>query len=635
MDPPPLPPQPTTIPTSMHSDYPDSVEFSPRSLTTETIHDHLPPVPGAKLRLMCSYGGHIMPRPHDKVLCYVGGDTRMVVVDSHSTLSSLATRLSRSLLNGRAFTLKYQLPNEDLDSLVSVTTDEDLDNMIEEYERITSASNSSSSSCRIRLFLFFNKPETVASMGALLDDAKSETWFVDALNGSGLMSRNLSDSATVDCLLNFDDGEEIEEKKDQGEKNKQVEQSSSVMPVMPDSPFVENSSSSSSLPSMANLPPIRVRIEDQKVGLEEQFSQMASVQVVQKQEEGFGIMSAVVPQPAVSQHMNRILSDNDRSDQGAPIGFRKPPLPLPLQPVQQKACSSYNLPSPDSVASDSSIASANSLSKQHIYHQAPTSPNTKGNASLPTPQIQIPDSEYSSPPQFDPNQQQQQLQYVHASTQFIPHQAATPVPITSYYQMYAPQSQHQPADHHQQYPSPVYFMPVTQTLPYMSTADTTVAASGRPVTPPFPTMITPSMAYKDANIPPVYPTKTGTAAAPMPEMGGDVYRTAMTSNPPPAQIPSNQYQQQYVGYAQMQQHPAQSIAASTACYGYDQYYNTAVPDHQMYYSHHHQASSTPLPSQFQTMTPTAAAIALADASNQLPTDTSTSRQQNITSSQPL
>nr|DAD27161.1 TPA_asm: hypothetical protein HUJ06_028629 [Nelumbo nucifera] len=30
---------------------------------------------------MCTYGGHIVPRPHDKSLCYLGGDTVIVAVD--------------------------------------------------------------------------------------------------------------------------------------------------------------------------------------------------------------------------------------------------------------------------------------------------------------------------------------------------------------------------------------------------------------------------------------------------------------------------------------------------------------------------------------------------------------------------
>lgn len=148
MDPPPPPPpqaplpsatSPNTSATTAQLIHPEPVA-SPRSHNVDSSWDEpLPPVPGgAKLRLMCSYGGHIIPRPHDKSLCYLGGETRIVVVDRHSSLSSLSSRLSRTLLDGRSFTLKYQLPNEDLDSLVSITTDEDLENMIEEYDRTTS-----------------------------------------------------------------------------------------------------------------------------------------------------------------------------------------------------------------------------------------------------------------------------------------------------------------------------------------------------------------------------------------------------------------------------------------------------------------------------------------------------------------
>ncbi|MCI32146.1 putative serine/threonine-protein kinase tsuA-like, partial [Trifolium medium] len=56
---------------------------------------HLLQVPGSKLRLLCSYGGHIMPR--DNSLYYVGGDTRIVAVDRHSSLTHLCSHLSRNL----------------------------------------------------------------------------------------------------------------------------------------------------------------------------------------------------------------------------------------------------------------------------------------------------------------------------------------------------------------------------------------------------------------------------------------------------------------------------------------------------------------------------------------------------------
>jgi hypothetical protein len=124
--------------------------------------------------------------------------------------------------------------------------------------------------------------------------------------------------------------------------------------------------SSSSSPSMTNLPPIRVRVEDPRVGVEEQFAQMTYAQVVQKHDDGYGLLSAPPPPIPVSisavgtaistnpaggssEHLNRLLSDDERSDQGVPVSFRKPPLPV-LQPVPHKTGTCYNLPSPDSVA---------------------------------------------------------------------------------------------------------------------------------------------------------------------------------------------------------------------------------------------------------------------------------------------
>ncbi|KAL4582497.1 hypothetical protein LXL04_007047 [Taraxacum kok-saghyz] len=176
----------------------------PSTTAVEPPHSHshsLPPLPTPKIRLMCSYGGHIVPRPQTKSLCYAGGETRIVAVDRRSTgstISSLTHHLSRTLYGNRPFTLKYQLPNEDLDSLISITTDEDLQNMLEEHDRIASSATPS----RIRLFLFPTRPESV---GSLLLDPKSETWFSDALKSTMIINRGLSDgSGMANGLMGLD-----------------------------------------------------------------------------------------------------------------------------------------------------------------------------------------------------------------------------------------------------------------------------------------------------------------------------------------------------------------------------------------------------------------------------------------------
>ncbi|KAG5007560.1 hypothetical protein JHK82_025480 [Glycine max] len=657
MDPPPL--SATT-----QKNHPDSVEsFSPRSRNSETWNDEtLPAVPGAKLRLMCSYGGHIMPRPHDKSLCYVGGDTRIVVVDRHSSLKDLCARLSRTILNGRPFTLKYQLPNEDLDSLITVTTDEDLDNMVEEYDRIMAKGSASS---RLRLFLFFTKPEATVSMGSLLDDSKSETWFVDALNNSGMISRVVSDSAAGDSFVNLDgvgvgvgvgvsasgSSNNLEALPDAN--NCKVKNLPEVVQVQstPGSPMMENNSSSSPSfsPSLANLPPIRVRVDDNgsrlhqenKVGMvvEEQFAQMTIASGVKPDDGLVNVVSSTVPVPVIpaavtmasvgvittsDNVMNRVVYEDERSDPG----FRKPPLPMQL--VQPRTSGGVGLPSPDSVASDSSIASANSFSKT-VYYQdqvqatlldnkvVAAMPNAKSEISDQMIQVQgqLQDSGYTLPPQLDQTKQQfqQQQPLIHANNHYIHHPAATgPVPVSSYYPVYAPPPQLQQLHPHisqQQYP--VYVMPVgpTQvTQPYNmalqhNISDPNVVASSRPL---MPQSVVTSAAYKDGT-PPIYSTKS-------------LSPTMAPSNPGYAPIPTNQFQPQYVGLSQFHHQP-QSIAVApssttttTTNYGYE--YGGHVQD-QAYYTQQQTTNATLLP-QYQSMTPAAAAAALSDASKQFPAD---------------
>ncbi|KAF8378664.1 hypothetical protein HHK36_030013 [Tetracentron sinense] len=559
----------------------DSVESSPRSRNTDSWDDSIPPLPSAKLRLMCSYGGHIVPRPHDKSLCYLGGHTRIVVADRHSSLAQLSTRLSRSLLNDLPFSLKYQLPNEDLDSLISVTTDEDLENMIEEYDRTSSSLKPS----RIRLFLFPFNPDSASSMGSL----KSETWFVDALNGV---------DAQTESLIG----------------NKEVKHGQDVHSV-PDSLVLETTSSfgsSSSSPSLSNLPPIGVRLQDQKVGLEEHFSQMgvSADADTQKQDEGFvvqssspnlfptGIAAATVVSSGVSENPIRSFSDDEISEQGV----------LPKLPhLQQKP--NVGLPSPDSIASDTSISNSNSAPKPvfyqdpsvhvaSLYNKVSANPiDPWSNISDQTSRIkmqQVQDSGYILHPQLDQQQQHPQQRFIQSVPHYIHHHATGPAPISSYYPMYPQPQQQQQYQLDQQYP--IYYLPLRQTQPYnLSThsnlGDTATMASSRPPMAQNPAMIPPSAAYKEPAAP-IYPT--GPAPPPKPELAASMYRTATSTAPPLIHLPSTQHQPQYMVFPQMH-HPSQSIAASsanTANYAYE----VTDPAHsQIYYTQPPAATLPPQP----------------------------------------
>ncbi|KAK3008606.1 hypothetical protein RJ639_014348 [Escallonia herrerae] len=124
-----------------------------------------------KVKLMFSYGGKIQARPHDNQLVYAGGDTKIMTVDRTVGFHDIVAKLNGLFgLNSSQFCLKYQLPGEGLDSLVSLIDDDDLVHMMFEYDRLHRIS---SKPARIRLFMFpLNR---LANPQQKAGDAKPET----------------------------------------------------------------------------------------------------------------------------------------------------------------------------------------------------------------------------------------------------------------------------------------------------------------------------------------------------------------------------------------------------------------------------------------------------------------------------
>lgn len=101
------------------------------------------------VKFLCSYGGKILPRYSDGKLRYLGGDTRVLAVDRSIPFSDLQEKMG-DLCGSDKVSLRCQLPTEDLDALVSVTCDEDLANLFEEYDV---ASRDRLAPLKIRAFL--------------------------------------------------------------------------------------------------------------------------------------------------------------------------------------------------------------------------------------------------------------------------------------------------------------------------------------------------------------------------------------------------------------------------------------------------------------------------------------------------
>ncbi|MCE5165738.1 hypothetical protein HAX54_011956 [Datura stramonium] len=101
------------------------------------------------IKFLYSYGGRIIPRRSDGKLRYVGGFTRVLSVDKSISFAELMLKFGESC--GSSMIFKCKLPTEDLDVLVSITCDEDLMNVIQEYDRVAALTNQE---MKIRAVLF-------------------------------------------------------------------------------------------------------------------------------------------------------------------------------------------------------------------------------------------------------------------------------------------------------------------------------------------------------------------------------------------------------------------------------------------------------------------------------------------------
>ncbi|KAL9427680.1 hypothetical protein AB3S75_029795 [Citrus x aurantiifolia] len=220
---------------------------------------------GGKIRLMCSYGGHIVPLPHMKSLFYSGGDTRIITFPAASTasLSAFSAHMAAALYVSNPFNLKYQLPLHDLDSLISLSSDDDLQIFLEEFHRLSS----SPAPARIRLFLFFSKQplgystsQPVSSLKTTqcgLTHPKTESWFVDALQSAKMMQKGEMVGFCGDGQSDGQSGGLC------GQESMMLETTSSF-------------GSSSSSVSFSNLPPIMASGDENVSALQENRTKLPS-----------------------------------------------------------------------------------------------------------------------------------------------------------------------------------------------------------------------------------------------------------------------------------------------------------------------------------------------------------------------
>ncbi|XWS35097.1 hypothetical protein CRYUN_Cryun21dG0096900 [Craigia yunnanensis] len=158
----------------------------PPLCVVESPQSHHPNSPGvtedtftSKMKFLCSFGGRILPRPNDGKLRYVGGETRIISIKKYLTWEELAKKTAA--ICNQPHTIKYQLPGEDLDALISVCSNEDLHHMIEEYHELERNGGSQ----RLRLFLVsLGEHESPSSLeGRTPRQNDTDYQYVFAVNG--------------------------------------------------------------------------------------------------------------------------------------------------------------------------------------------------------------------------------------------------------------------------------------------------------------------------------------------------------------------------------------------------------------------------------------------------------------------
>ncbi|KAK9070604.1 hypothetical protein SSX86_011006 [Deinandra increscens subsp. villosa] len=140
----------------------------------------------SKIKILCSFGGKILPRPSDGKLRYVGGSTRIIRIRKDIFWHELRQKALEIYIE--TYAIKYQLPGEDLDALVSVSCDEDIQNMMEECSFLGIGEGSQ----KLRLFLFSVSDLDDTSFTHVNSGGDNEFQFVVAVNGMGMGSRQES-----------------------------------------------------------------------------------------------------------------------------------------------------------------------------------------------------------------------------------------------------------------------------------------------------------------------------------------------------------------------------------------------------------------------------------------------------------
>ncbi|CAL0311875.1 unnamed protein product [Lupinus luteus] len=160
------------------------------------------PAPKSTIKFLCSYGGMILPRHPDGKLRYAGGHTRVLAVDRTVSFPELLLKLEE-LCGTTVRHLRCQLPTEDLDALVSITSDEDLANLIEEYDHAASPSAS------LKIKVFLSPPRSINKASVPPSPPSKSTSSTSSTSSSSSSSSSSSYHSATGGVSGFNSGRSL------------------------------------------------------------------------------------------------------------------------------------------------------------------------------------------------------------------------------------------------------------------------------------------------------------------------------------------------------------------------------------------------------------------------------------------
>jgi len=132
-----------------------------------------------RMKFLCNFGGRFLPRPIDGKLRYAGGEKHLIQISRGMSWQGLISKTTK--LIRQAHIVKYHLPGEQVNVLISVASDDDVHHMIDECIVLEESKE------RPAMYLFTDEDDEhhVHFVVGSSSDEDTEAQYIALINGYG------------------------------------------------------------------------------------------------------------------------------------------------------------------------------------------------------------------------------------------------------------------------------------------------------------------------------------------------------------------------------------------------------------------------------------------------------------------